>query len=73
MEIGVETVLRLVESADVFVTSFRPASLDRLGLSVEALRERNPKLVYARGHGVGVRGPQANLPCYDATGATSPS
>ncbi len=70
---GLETLLRLVESSDVFVTSFLPASLERLGLSVEALRERNPKLVYARGHGVGVRGPQANLPCYGATGATSPS
>ena len=64
---GLETLLRLVEGADVFVTSFRPASLARLGLSVEQLRERNPRLVYARGHGLGVRGPQANLPCYDAT------
>jgi crotonobetainyl-CoA:carnitine CoA-transferase CaiB-like acyl-CoA transferase len=64
---GLETVLRLVETADVFVTSFRPASLERLGLSVDALRARNPRLIYARGHGLGVRGPQANLPCYDAT------
>ncbi len=64
---GLETLLRLVEGADVFVTSFRPASLARLGLSVEALRERNPRLIYARGHGLGVRGPHADLPSYDAT------
>ena len=64
---GRETLLRLVEGADVFVTSFRPASLARLGLSVQALRERNSGLIYARGHGVGVRGPGANRPSYDAT------
>jgi crotonobetainyl-CoA:carnitine CoA-transferase CaiB-like acyl-CoA transferase len=64
---GLETLLRLVESADVFVTSFRPAALERLGLSVDALRARNPHLIYARGHGLGVRGPHANLPSYDAT------
>ncbi|MCH2172980.1 CoA transferase [Myxococcota bacterium] len=64
---GLETLLRLIEGADVFVTSFRPGSLARLGLSVEQLRERNPRLIYARGHGLGVRGPQANLPSYDAT------
>ena len=51
---GLETLLRLIERADVFVTSFRPASLERLGLSLDALRERNPQLIYARGHGLGV-------------------
>ena len=64
---GLETLLRLVEGADVFVTSFRPASLERLGLSVEELRARNPRIIYARGLGLGVRGPHADLPCYDAT------
>lgn len=64
---GRETLLRLIESADVFLTSLRPSALERLELSVDALRERNPKIIYARGHGVGVRGPDANMPCYDAT------
>jgi len=64
---GLETLLRLVESADVFVTSFRPAALERLGLSVDELRARNPRLIYVRGHGLGMRGPHANLPSYDAT------
>jgi crotonobetainyl-CoA:carnitine CoA-transferase CaiB-like acyl-CoA transferase len=62
---GREVLLRLVETADVFVTSLRPAALDRLDLTVDALRARNPKLVYARGHGVGVRGADANKPSYD--------
>ena len=49
---GRELLLRLIEHSDVFMTSFRPGTLERLGLGVEALRERNPKLVYARGHGL---------------------
>jgi crotonobetainyl-CoA:carnitine CoA-transferase CaiB-like acyl-CoA transferase len=62
---GRELLLRLVAGADVFLTSFRPAALERLALGVEALRARNPKLIYARGHGLGVRGPDANRPSYD--------
>ena len=62
---GHELLLRLVEQCDVFMTSFRPGALERLGLGVDALRERNPGLIYARGHGLGVRGPEADRPCYD--------
>ena len=62
---GRELLLRLVSEADVFLTSFRPGALERLNLSVDALRERNPRLIYARGHGLGVRGPDANVPSYD--------
>ncbi|MBM4265377.1 MAG: CoA transferase [Deltaproteobacteria bacterium] len=62
---GRELLLELVGKADVFLTSFRPASLERLGLGVEALRSRNSELIYARGHGLGVRGPDANRPSYD--------
>ena len=62
---GRELLLRLVRDCDVFMTSFRPGALLRLDLGVEALREVNPKLIYARGHGLGVRGPEANRPAYD--------
>jgi crotonobetainyl-CoA:carnitine CoA-transferase CaiB-like acyl-CoA transferase len=62
---GRELLLRLVAGADVFLTSFRPAALERLSLGIDALRARNPKLIYARGHGLGVRGPDANRPSYD--------
>jgi len=62
---GRELLLRLVEGADVFLTSFRPGALERLSLEVDTLRARNPKLIYARGHGLGVRGPDANRPSYD--------
>lgn len=58
---------KLLGSADVFLTNFRPGALGRLGLDAETLRGRFPALVYARGHGFGVRGPDADQPGYDAS------
>ncbi|MBL7488842.1 CoA transferase [Frankia sp. AgB1.9] len=57
----------LLATADVFLTNFRPGALTRLGLDAAALRERFPRLVYARGHGYGARGPDADLPGYDSS------
>lgn len=64
---GRDLLLKLVGTADVFLTSLIPATLDRLGLGVEDLRAVNPQLIYARGHGYGVRGDEADRPAYDAT------
>ena len=58
---------QLLESADVFLTNFRPAALRKLGLDAEELTRRFPTLVYARGHGFGVRGPGADKPGYDSS------
>jgi len=58
---------RLLDTADVFLTNFRPGALGRLGLDADTLTERYPALVYARGHGYGVRGPDADRPGYDAS------
>ena len=41
-----EALLKLSESADVFVESFRPGAVDRLGVGYEAVRARNPRIVY---------------------------
>ena len=57
---------RLVEWADVFVTSFRPQARRKLRLEPEDLWAVNPTLVYARGHGHGVRGPDAEEGGFDA-------
>lgn len=64
---GMEVLHQLLESADVFLTSFRPDALHRLGLDADTLRERYPSLVYARGNGYGVRGPDAGMAGYDAS------
>ena len=42
---------------DVVVESFRPGVMDRLGVGYEALRERNPRLVYCAITGYGQDGP----------------
>jgi crotonobetainyl-CoA:carnitine CoA-transferase CaiB-like acyl-CoA transferase len=64
---GRDLVYALVDQADVFLTNFRPGTLERLGLDADTLRARNSRLVYARGHGFGVRGPDADKPGYDAS------
>ncbi len=66
-EEGRTILLQLIEQADVFLTNFLPSVLDRLGLGVDALRAVNPRLIYARGHGYGVRGDDADTPAYDST------
>jgi crotonobetainyl-CoA:carnitine CoA-transferase CaiB-like acyl-CoA transferase len=66
-EAGLEILHRLLAEADVLLTSLRPGALERLGLGADAVRERYPSLVYARGHGYGVRGPDAGMPGYDAS------
>jgi crotonobetainyl-CoA:carnitine CoA-transferase CaiB-like acyl-CoA transferase len=57
----------LLATADVFLTNFRPGALGRLGLDAETLTQRHPSLVYARGHGYGVRGPDKDRAGYDAS------
>ncbi len=64
---GLRLLHKLLETADVFLTSLRPGALARLGLDSDELRKRYPGLIYARGHGYGARGPDADMAGYDAT------
>ena len=59
-EEGREALLKLVETADVFLTSLRPKAIRGLRLDVDDLRARNPKIIYARGNGAGFRGAEAD-------------
>ena len=65
---GVEIVLKLVDGADVLIENFRPGVMDRLGLSYDTLRERNPDLIYCAVSGFGESGPYAQRPAYDSVG-----
>lgn len=60
-----ESLLKLLESADVFITNIRIDCLRRLGLDYDDLHERFPHLVYAHLSAYGRRGPDAGLPGYD--------
>ena len=64
---GMEALYRLLESADVFLTNFRPRALVRLGLDADTLRAKFPKLIYAQGNGFGSKGPDADQAGYDAS------
>ncbi len=64
---GREALLKLVETADVFLTSLRPKAIKALRLDVDDVRARNPKIIYVRGNGVGFKGAEANRPGYDAS------
>ena len=66
-EEGREALLRLIETADVFITSLRPKAIRALKLDVEHLRARNPKLIYARGNGLGFKGAEADKAGFDAS------
>ena len=62
---GREAFLRLVDTADVVVESFRPGVLDRLGVGFDVLRRRRPRLVYANLSGYGPTGPLAHRAAHD--------
>lgn len=60
-----EQFLRLVETADVVLESFRPGVMDKLGCGYEVLRQRNPKIVYAALTGYGQTGPYKDWAGHD--------
>ena len=62
---GVETVLKLVESADVLLEGFRPGVTERLGLGPDVCLARNPKLIYGRMTGWGQTGTMAHAAGHD--------
>lgn len=63
---GRELLYRLVEDADVFLTSYLAPTRRKLGIDVEDIRKINPNIIYARGSGHGPKGPDADRPGYDA-------
>lgn len=62
---GREALLKLVESADVFLTNYMPKVRRKLRIDVDDIRERNPNIVIARGTGQGPKGPDAEKGGYD--------
>ena len=62
---GREAVLRLAETADVFVEAFRPGVVDRLGVGYPAVSARNPRIVYCSISAFGQDGPYRDRPAHD--------
>jgi len=62
---GLETLLRMVENADVLIDPYRPGVCEKLGIGPDVCMARNPKLVFARMTGWGQDGPLANAAGHD--------
>ena len=62
---GREAFLRLAETADVILETFRPGVVDRLGIGYEAVRARAPQAVYASISAFGQSGPYRDRPAHD--------
>lgn len=62
---ALETLYRLVDTADVFVHSMRPAAAARLGIDYERISKRNPRIIYGSSPGFRQDGPKRDLPSYD--------
>ena len=62
---GRSALMRLVETADVFIQNFRPGVVERLGIGEPELRALKPDLIYVSMSGWGENGPFAHKPVYD--------
>ena len=62
---GLETLLRMVENADVIIDPFRPGVCEKLGIGPDVCLARNPRLVFARMTGWGQEGPLAHSAGHD--------
>lgn len=62
---GIDTVLKLIDQADILLEGFRPGVMERLGVGPDVCLARNPKLVYGRMTGWGQTGPLSHAAGHD--------
>ena len=62
---GQDRALALVADADVLIEGFRPGVMDRLGVGYDAVRSRNPAVIYCSVSGMGQFGPLTLAPGHD--------
>ena len=55
-----DQVLALLDEADVVVNNFRPGVMERMGFGYEALKARNPRIIFGVGTGFGLKGPNVH-------------
>lgn len=62
---GRQALLKLCETADVFLTNYLPQVRRKLRVDVDDIRAANPSIIFARGSGQGPKGPDAERGGYD--------
>lgn len=60
-----EILWRLLKGADVFIEGFKPGTISRYGFGYEAVRAREPQIIYYAISGFGQTGPLAARPAMD--------
>ena len=66
-EAGRNDLLRLLETADVFISNMRAPAMRKLGLDYASLEAKFPKLIYCACYGYSEDGPYAGRPAIDDT------
>ncbi|MDY3051631.1 MAG: CaiB/BaiF CoA-transferase family protein [Ndongobacter sp.] len=66
-EEGAEIILKLLETADIFITNTRQKALVKSGLDYETVHKRLPHVIYAHLLGYGDKGPAKDNPAFDYT------
>jgi len=64
-EEGRNVLHRMLESADVLLSNYRPRELKKFDLEYRTLSRINPRLIFANVTGYGMEGPDSDLPGYD--------
>ena len=62
---GKEILWQLLDRADVVLENFRPGVLANLGFGYEAVKRRNPRVIYCSISGFGQTGPYRDRAGYD--------
>jgi crotonobetainyl-CoA:carnitine CoA-transferase CaiB-like acyl-CoA transferase len=65
---GQDLLRRLIAEADALVENFKPGTLEKWGLSPEALHTINPRLIIVRVSGFGQTGPYSERPGFASVG-----
>jgi crotonobetainyl-CoA:carnitine CoA-transferase CaiB-like acyl-CoA transferase len=63
---SIEILYKLLADADVFATNTRPAALEKMGLSLESIKEKFPRLIVVHLNGFGEKGEEKDRPGFDA-------
>jgi crotonobetainyl-CoA:carnitine CoA-transferase CaiB-like acyl-CoA transferase len=62
---GRAALLELAKRADVLVHNYRPASMQRLGIDYDTIKEINPRIVFCGTYGYSKNGPYGDKAAYD--------
>jgi crotonobetainyl-CoA:carnitine CoA-transferase CaiB-like acyl-CoA transferase len=65
---GLALAQRLIDECDVFVSNMRPRVLEQFGIGYDAVRQRNPRIIYCQVTGQGPDAPESNRAAYDIGG-----